>query len=53
MNFSDELKTLKKQVQSEEEINVDISGVDKIIISGMGGSGIVGNIFSEIYDRKV
>ena len=52
MNFSDELKTLKKQVQSEEEINVDISGVDKIIISGMGGSGIVGNIFSEIYDRK-
>ena len=52
MNFSDELKTLKKQVQSEEEINIDTSGVDKIIISGMGGSGIVGNIFSELYDRK-
>ncbi len=52
MNFAEELKTLKKQVQSKEYLNVDPSSFDKIIISGMGGSGIVGNIFSEIYDKK-
>ena len=53
MNFLDELKNLKEQIKSTDKFNVDFN-FDNIVISGMGGSGIVGNIFQEYYtDRPV
>ncbi len=52
MNFIDELRTLKDQVLFRESFTIDPNSYDNIVISGMGGSGIVGNIFSELYSRK-
>ena len=48
MNFLDELKNLKEQLKSKDKFTVDFN-FDNIVISGMGGSGIVGNIFQEYY----
>lgn len=52
MQFIDELKTLKDQVLFRESFDIDPDDFDQLLISGMGGSGIVGNIFSEIYQKK-
>jgi glucose/mannose-6-phosphate isomerase len=51
MKFIDQLKDLKEQVKFKAifEINRDY---ENIIIAGMGGSGIVGNIFKELYLEK-
>ncbi len=51
MNFLDELKNLKEQIKSTDKFNVDFN-FDNIVISGMGGSGIVGNIFQEYYTER-
>lgn len=52
MDFLDELRTLKEQVLFRDSFSIDQAKYNKIIISGMGGSGIVGNIFSELYNKK-
>lgn len=52
MDFLEELKTLKEQVLFRERFTIDPEEYDNIVISGMGGSGIVGNIFSELYTKK-
>lgn len=51
MEFIDELKILKDQLKFKEKIDVP-KGVDNIVIAGMGGSGIAGKIFSELYSSK-
>ena len=51
MNFLDELKNLKEQLKSKDKFTVDFN-FDNIVISGMGGSGIVGNIFQEYYTER-
>ncbi len=50
MNFLDQLKNLSSQVTYRTNLG-DISPFKNIVISGMGGSGIAGAIFSEIYDK--
>ncbi len=51
MNFVDELKNLKEQIKFKEKFNLDFD-YDNIVISGMGGSGIVGDIIQEHYTKK-
>lgn len=48
MKFLDELRTLREQINFKGKIS-DISGYNKLIIAGMGGSGIAGKIFQELY----
>ena len=48
MNFLDEIKNLKEQIKSKDKFDINFN-FDNIVISGMGGSGIVGNIFQEYY----
>jgi len=51
MNFLDELKNLKEQIKVKNKFDIDFD-FDNIVISGMGGSGVVGNIFQEYYNKK-
>jgi glucose/mannose-6-phosphate isomerase len=51
LDFIDELKTLKKQVIIGDSFEIP-EHFDNIVISGMGGSGIVGKLFSELYHTK-
>lgn len=51
MNFLDELKTLKKQVLIEDSFDLP-ECFSCVVIAGMGGSGIVGKLFSEFYNVK-
>lgn len=51
MDFLNELKNLKKQVFFEEKLEIP-RNYDKIVIAGMGGSGIAGKIFQEMYTDK-
>jgi glucose/mannose-6-phosphate isomerase len=51
MQYIDEITSLKEQISFPEKIEVP-DGIDKIVISGMGGSGIVGRIFQEFYTKK-
>ncbi len=51
MNFLDELKNLKEQIKSKDKFDVNFN-FDNIVISGMGGSGIVGSIFQEYYTSQ-
>ncbi|WP_337860741.1 bifunctional phosphoglucose/phosphomannose isomerase [Ferroplasma sp.] len=48
MNFLDEIKNLKEQLKSTDKFDVNFN-FNNIVITGMGGSGIVGNIFQEYY----
>ena len=50
MNFLDQLKDLSSQVKFKADLG-DLSPFRNVVVSGMGGSGIAGAIFSEIYDR--
>ncbi len=50
MNFLDQLKNLSSQVKFKADFG-DLSPFKNIVVSGMGGSGIAGAIFSEIYDK--
>ena len=49
--FTEELLSLKDQVYFPGTFKVP-AGIDKVIIAGMGGSGIVGRLFSELYGEK-
>ncbi len=51
MNFLDELKSLKDQIKVKNKFDINFD-FDNIVISGMGGSGVVGNIFQEYYSKK-
>ncbi len=51
MDFIDELKNLKEQIKFNQKFNIT-SEYDNIVISGMGGSGIVGDIFQEKFSKK-
>lgn len=51
MDFLDELRDLKKQVYFDRNIG-DSEDYEKIIIAGMGGSGIAGKIFQELYTGR-
>lgn len=51
MEFLDQLKNLKEQLKFESSFG-SVRPFSNIIISGMGGSGIAGSIFSELYDRS-
>lgn len=48
-----EIKTfpaqIKKALQISEDIEIDSGGLSNIIIDGMGGSGIAGDIFKNLY----
>lgn len=51
MSFLQELRNLREQVFFEERIPLPAS-YNKIVIAGMGGSGISGKIFQELYTRE-
>ncbi len=51
MRFIEELKTLKEQVKFDSKFDID-RNYENIVIAGMGGSGIVGSIFKELYTLK-
>lgn len=51
MEFIEELRMLKEQTKFKEQIETPRS-FDNIVIAGMGGSGISGKIFQEIYSKK-
>lgn len=51
MEFIDELRKLKEQVKFSARFELD-KDYDNIVIAGMGGSGIAGKIFQEIYTKK-
>ena len=46
-----ELGTLKDQVRFSKRFTID-RDFDNVVVAGMGGSGIVGRIFSELYSEK-
>ncbi len=48
MDFIEELRTLKEQLMFEHKFNVPKT-TKNVVIAGMGGSGIVGKIFTELY----
>lgn len=50
MNFLEQLQDLKNQVNFKDNFG-KLSNFSNIVVSGMGGSGIAGNIFSEIYTK--
>ncbi|MEM3676085.1 MAG: bifunctional phosphoglucose/phosphomannose isomerase [Thermoplasmataceae archaeon] len=50
MKFLSELKTLSQQIKFPQRIDIT-AGFKNIVIAGMGGSGIVGKIFAEIYNK--
>lgn len=50
MNFLEQLKNLSSQVLYKTDFG-EIPKFRNIVVSGMGGSGIAGSIFSEIYDK--
>lgn len=50
MNFEDQLRDFSKQIKFKASFG-ELRPFKNIVISGMGGSGIAGSIFSEIYDR--
>ncbi len=52
MDFIDELKNLKEQIKFNQKFNIT-SEYDNIVISGMGGSGIVGDIFQEKFSKNL
>ncbi|MDE1861153.1 MAG: bifunctional phosphoglucose/phosphomannose isomerase [Candidatus Micrarchaeota archaeon] len=51
MDFREQLLLLKEQLLFKDTIR-DIDSFDNIVIAGMGGSGIVGKIFQELYSEK-
>lgn len=51
MGMREEILSLKDQVLSRDSINFDPNKFKSVIVAGMGGSGIAGQILSDIYDR--
>lgn len=50
MNFLEQLKNLSSQILYKVDLG-EIPPFSNMVIAGMGGSGIAGSIFSEIYDK--
>ena len=50
MKFLEELQSLKEQIKRRVQFDVP-EGTKNIVIGGMGGSGIVGKIFQEMYTK--
>ncbi len=50
MRFDEELKTLKDQIKFNKAFKVEQH--KNIVVAGMGGSGISGKIFSELYTKE-
>jgi glucose/mannose-6-phosphate isomerase len=50
MEFLDELRSLKDQIRFNGRFEIP-EGTKNVVIAGMGGSGIVGRIFSELYSE--
>ncbi|EQB65686.1 MAG: hypothetical protein AMDU3_IPLC00002G0323 [Thermoplasmatales archaeon I-plasma] len=51
MEFVEEIVSLKDQLSFQGKIDVP-DGINKIVIAGMGGSGIAGKIFQDLYTVK-
>ncbi|MDE1823674.1 MAG: bifunctional phosphoglucose/phosphomannose isomerase [Candidatus Micrarchaeota archaeon] len=51
MEFIEELRSLKEQVKFDKRIE-NVQDFDNMVIAGMGGSGICGKIFQELYSKK-
>lgn len=51
MEFIDELRFLKEELKFKESVDVP-SRFDNIVIGAMGGSGISGKMFQELYSEK-
>lgn len=51
MEFIDELRFLKEQLKFKGSVDLP-SSFDNIVIAGMGGSGISGKMFQELYSDK-
>ena len=51
MGMREEILSLKDQVLSRDSIDFDPRKFKSVIVAGMGGSGIAGQILSDIYDR--
>lgn len=51
MEFEEELGLLKEQLKFDDSFEVP-NGTKNIVIAGMGGSGISGKIFHELYTKK-
>lgn len=52
MTYRKEIDSIIDQLSFNEKFNVNIEDYDNILIEGMGGSGIAGFLFSEIYSKK-
>ncbi len=50
MDFESELLTLKEQIKFEQKF--EFPKFNNVVISGMGGSGIVGKIVQDLYSNK-
>ena len=50
MQFIEELRSLKEQLRFGETFEIP-KGTENVVIAGMGGSGIAGKIFSELYTK--
>lgn len=50
MEFIDQIRSFPEQIMSKEYFHID-RDFNNIVISGMGGSGIVGRVFSELYEK--
>jgi len=51
MEYLQEILSLKDQILTETKVKVP-SGIDNVVIAGMGGSGIAGKIFQEFYQSR-
>lgn len=50
MNFIEQVRSFPEQILRDKTFQIDRK-FNKIVISGMGGSGIVGRIFAELYEQ--
>ncbi len=51
MEYIEEITSLKNQVSFRETLEAP-EGIENVVIAGMGGSGIAGKIFQELYTKK-
>ncbi len=49
--FYNQVYSIKEQINFKEKFSIDIGDVHAIVISGMGGSGVSGRIFSEAFQE--
>ena len=52
MEYRKEIDTIIDQISFKGKFNINLDNYDHILIGGMGGSGIAGFLFSEIYSKK-